>query len=169
MADGIRALLRQTFVSVYPDLRKSLIRRTGSADVANDVLHDTFLRVEGAGEIGAVQNPRGYLFRIAMNTVIDRQRAERSRPSASDIAELLHVEDESPDAVRVTSGRQSMDALARALAELPERCQAIFRAAWVEELDSHELAHRFGVSERTIRLELRKAREHCIASIKEII
>ncbi len=169
MADGIRALLRQTFLTAYPDLKKSLTRRLGSEDAASDVLHDAYLRVECAGEIGAIQNPRGYLFRVAMNTVVDRQRAERARPSASDIAELLNVEDDTPDASRIASSRQGMQALAAALAELPDRCQAIFRAAWVEELTPKELSERFELSDRSIRLELRKAREHCIARIKKKI
>ncbi len=167
MADGSRALLRQTLLAAYADLKRSLAILLGSEDIANDVLHDTFLRVECGGEIGAVQNPRGYVFRIAMNLAHDRRRSERLRPSADDVSALLDVVDDAPDAARVTNGRQELDALKEALKELPERRRAIVTAAWLDEVKCADIARRFGLTEHMIRLELRRAREFCQSRVQQ--
>ena len=53
-----RAFLRQLLVSSYDDLKRRLTRRFGSADMATEVLHETWLRLDQIAEIPAVRRPQ---------------------------------------------------------------------------------------------------------------
>jgi DNA-directed RNA polymerase specialized sigma24 family protein len=61
-----RGALRSLLMSKYEELKRVLARRLGSLDVATDVLHDTYLRLERFDEVAHVANPQAYLFRMAL-------------------------------------------------------------------------------------------------------
>jgi RNA polymerase sigma-70 factor, ECF subfamily len=161
MAETSRSILLNLLLTGYDDLKLRLTRRLGSSDLAGEALQDTFLRLELAGDIGVVSSPQGYLFRTALNIATDRRRAESRHLNHVEVDALLDLADSSPDAARTIEGRSEVEALKRALAELPPRRRAIFVAAWVEGVPRQVLAARFGVSLRTIKLELKRARDYC--------
>jgi RNA polymerase sigma-70 factor (ECF subfamily) len=178
MTDSSKGSLRTIFLSSYADLVKTITRKLGSRERAEDALHDAYLRLERTGEIGALQSPRAYLVRMALNIATDNWRAESRTMrgpaalrqdaitssqilSVSEGDALLHAIDESPDAERVAVARSEVRRLEAILAELPERRRAIFEAVWVEGISHEEAARRFSVSLRTVQQELKLAREFC--------
>lgn len=161
MAETSRVTLRRLLLVGYDELKSRLTRRLGSAELAGDALQDTFLRLECAAEIGAVNNPRAYLFRTALNVAADHRRSESRLLNVGEVDALLDVADETPGPARVAEARSDIEALKQALNELPVRCREIFLAVWVDGVPRQEVAERFGVSVRTIKIELRRAREHC--------
>ncbi|MBS2070088.1 RNA polymerase sigma factor, partial [Klebsiella pneumoniae] len=64
--------MRRHFLTYYDALRKRLKYRLGSEDLANDVLHETWLRIEQRDEEQQIQNPQAYLYRTALNVAYDR-------------------------------------------------------------------------------------------------
>lgn len=161
MSETSWATLRQRLLVSYEDLKSRLARRLGSSELAGDALQDTFLRLECAGEIGPVGNPDAYLFRTALNVAADHRRAERRRLTSVEIEAVLDLADETPNPARITEARSDIEALRRALAELPSRRREIFLAAWLYGVPRQQIADHFGVSLRTIKVELKHAREHC--------
>ena len=161
MAETSRDVLRRLLLDGYESLKSRLTRRLGSAELASESLQDTFLRLECAGEIGPVGSPNDYLFRVALNIAVDRQRAQSRRLTFTGLEALLDVADGAPDPSRVTEARFEIEALVRALDELPFRCREVFLAAWVDNVSRRKIAERFGVSVRQIKVDLRRAREHC--------
>jgi RNA polymerase sigma-70 factor (ECF subfamily) len=168
MSETDRATLRHLLQVGYHDLRNRLARRLGSTELAGDALQETFLRVQCAGSIGPVSNPQAYLLRIALNVASSQRAAEARRLTVAETAALLAVPDEGPDPARVAEMRSEIAALRRALDELPARRRAIFLAAWREELPHGAIAERFGVSLRTIQIELKHALEHCALRLERI-
>ena len=165
MADTTQTALRQLLASGYEDFKKRLKRRLGSEELADEVLHDTYLRVARAGDIADVQNPRAYLFRIALNLAADRRQADNRRLTRPEIDALLHIADAALDPARIVEARFEVEALERALEELPARRREIFIASRVEEVPHQEIAARFGISTRMIEKELKRALEHCAARL----
>jgi RNA polymerase sigma-70 factor (ECF subfamily) len=145
----------------YSGLFKRLTRRLGSAELACEALHETFLRVERVTEAAPVRSPKDFLFRIALNVATDRRRVEKRYISADAIDALLEIPDETPDAATIFEGRQEIEALDRALAELPNRCRKVFMAAVVQKLPDQEIATLLGVSLRTVEIDLKQALKHC--------
>jgi RNA polymerase sigma-70 factor, ECF subfamily len=165
MTASSRAILRQLLVADYDELKKRLTRQLGSADLAGEALQDTFLRLEGA-EIGPVRRPAAYLARMALNIATNRRISENRRLTAAETEILLQVPDDAPDPARTAEARSDIEALKRALAELPARRREVFLAAWVEELPHSAIAERFGATVRTIQIELKHAVEHCALRLK---
>jgi RNA polymerase sigma-70 factor (ECF subfamily) len=174
MSESDKNSLRAIFLASYSDLVKTVTRKLGSRERAEDALHDAYLRLERGGEISA-HSPRGYLIRMALNIATDNWRSDSrisrgaaalrqdtdARISVSEGDALLDAIDESPDAERVAVARSELRRLEAVLAELPERRRTIFEAVWIEGITPEEAARRFSLALRTVQQELKLAREHC--------
>jgi RNA polymerase sigma-70 factor (ECF subfamily) len=156
-----RTTLRDVLAADYTGLFKRLTRKLGSSELAGDALQETFLRVERMSNVPAVNSPKDYLFRIALNVATDRRRVEQRHLSLDAVDALLDIPDDTPDAIAVMEGRQDIEALDRALTELPARARQVFMAAVVKKLPDHEIAAQLGVSVRTVEIDLRNALKHC--------
>lgn len=156
-----RNTLRAVLAADYHGLFKRLTQRLGSSELACDALHETFLRVERVTDTAPVLRPKDFLFRIAINVATDRRRLEKRYLSADAVQEFLDIPDDAPDAASILEGRQDVEALDRALAELPIRCRKVFMAAMVQKLPDQEIATTLGVSVRTVEIDLKQALKHC--------
>jgi RNA polymerase sigma factor (sigma-70 family) len=161
MTGSSQSTLRSLFLAGYDDLKHRLTRRLGSADHASDALQETFLRLDRAAVVAPVQNPQAYLFRAAMNVAINQRTAETRRLSSLEIEDLLNIPDQNPNPAQAAESRSEIDALKRALAELPVRRREICVAVWVDGEAHQALAQRYGVTVRTIQMELKAALEFC--------
>jgi RNA polymerase sigma factor (sigma-70 family) len=165
MPESIKAMLRTLFFERYPQLRKHLSLRLGSQDLADDALHETYLRVESINATGTIKFPLAYLFRIAHNVAEDQRKSNARLLSEQEVDDLYEYADELADPARTISAVSELDALKRALDELPPRRREIVLAARVEELPHAQIAARFGISPRTVEKELRAGLEHCCARL----
>lgn len=162
MTEGILAALRRLLVDDYHGLKQRLARRFGSADLASELLHEAWLRLE-AGRAGpvplVVRNPKSYLYRIALNVATDRQRAERSRLATAELAALHERVQDDLDPGRIAEAQQELQALANAINALPPRRRDVFIAARVQELPYKEIAARLGITVRVVDREISLALE----------
>ena len=166
MSDVDITTLRDLLLADYSGFDRRLTRRLGSADLAADVLQETYLRVEGMSEIGLVRSPKAYLFRIALNIANDRRRAESRRLTADEVDCLLDIPDDRPDPAREIEDRSEVSLLKRAIAELPERRRVVLTLSRIEGLPHREIAERLGVTVRTVETDLKQAIEHCAHRLK---
>ena len=167
MVETGRAFLRQLLVSRYDVLKRRLTRRFGSSDEATEVLHETWLRLGQVTEIGAIQRPQSYLYRMALNVAVDRHRSSSRWSDKAELEALLRADDNQLDPEHIVSMRSEMAALERSLAQLPARRRAIFVAALVEELSYRDIAKRFGMSLRSVEREMAEAFDHCGKSFEK--
>ncbi|MNR78008.1 putative RNA polymerase sigma factor FecI [compost metagenome] len=161
MPEALKESLRALFLSRYAQFRRHLHLRLGSEDLANDALHETYLRVEQMNAPSAIKYPSAYLYRIALNIAEDQRKSNARMLSVPEIEGLYEMADELADPSRTFEARTEIDALERALAELPKRRRLIVIAARVDEMPHREIALRFGISVRTVEKELRAGLEHC--------
>lgn len=161
MPDSVKATLRVLFLARYAQFRKHLQIRLGSEDLANDALQEAYLRVESTNVRSAVRYPSAYLFRIALNVAEDQRKSNSRLLSVGEVEALYDMADEMADPARGAEARNELEALERALAELPRRRRAIVLAARVDEMPHKDIAARYGVSARTVEKELRAGLEHC--------
>lgn len=168
MVDTGRKLLRQLLVSGYDELKRRLTRRIGSADVAAEALHETWIRLGHVNEAAVIERPKSYLYRMALNAAVDRHRADVRWFDKANLESLLRAEDDQLDPEYIVSMRSEMAALERVLAELPARRRAIFIAALLEELPYRDIARRFGISLRSVEREMSRAFDHCGKRIENL-
>ncbi|SDA48418.1 RNA polymerase sigma-70 factor, ECF subfamily [Pseudomonas sp. NFACC15-1] len=161
MKDIGRSPLVKLFLTSYEDFRVRLRRRLGSEELANDVLHETYLRVDRMVDPPDIAQPSAYLYRMALNIAADRRQADARLLTGGEIEELLQVSDEALDPARVVGGQKELQTLLKALYELPARRRRIFIAARLEEAPHLEISERFGISTRMVEKEIKAALGHC--------
>lgn len=109
------------------ELSRFIVRKAGTEDLAPDILHDAFLRINGHQSAETVENLRAYVFRTVANLVIDFQRRCRHRlPHEVDEEAWRNIPDDLPGPESRYQQRQRLEAVNRALAELPDACRLAF-------------------------------------------
>jgi RNA polymerase sigma factor (sigma-70 family) len=168
MTETAITALRRLFVERYDDIKARLTKRLGSAELAGDALHETWLRLAHAEAATVVSSPQSYLFRAVLNTAEDQRRRAQRQLSAVEIDSLFDLEDATPSPEQTVAARSEVELLARVLAELPARRRAIMLASRLDGLKREQIAAQLGVTIRLVTKELRLAHEHCVARFKEI-
>lgn len=157
----VRNSLRRTLADRYRQLRVRLSHRLGSDSLAEQALHETWLRLGKGGELAPVANAEAYLLRTALNTAATLRASENRHARTVDLSEIVDEADETPDAHRTLDARQKVEMILRALEELPVRQSEVFLACFMHGGTAEEIAGRYGVSVRTIQADLRTAVLHC--------
>lgn len=146
--------------AVWPhvaELRGYLRKRLPASEV-DDVVQDIFVRLVRRGQGGEVQYPRRYLYQVALATLVDRHRHDKSR-CGSLHCELLDAElpgDElSPD--RFLLAREGVRAARQVLAGLPERTREILIEVRIEGGSLKAVAARHGVTVSAVEKHLIRA------------
>lgn len=161
MTEAIRTLLRHTLLRHYKTLMARLTKKLGSPDLAGEALHETYLRLERPIAVNEVANPEAYVYRAALNTASNLRLSQGRRLSFLEVEALLEIPDEAPGPQRILEGRAEVAKLEKALAELPPRCRAVFRAALLEDTSYEDIAQRHQITVRTVHNDIRLAIEHC--------
>ena len=155
-----RDLFVELLLKSYPELKRRLAGRLGSAELASEALQDTYVRLRRTEFVGEIRNPTSYLYRMAVNIARNRVRDEARFLSAEEVETLIDLPDEAPDPLRIAEARSELAAVERALEQLPERRRRIFRRAWVDGASHDTIASEFQLAIRTVRHELQLATEH---------
>lgn len=159
--------LRNLLADRYDEFRARLTRRLGSEELASESLNETWLRLHRHDDAGPVQSPSGYVLRMAVNIATDHRRMENRRARRSDVRAALEIPDPAPDPSRDVEARLQLEALQQAIETLPERARDILIAARLQGLPQQDIADRFGITSRMVRIELRRALDHCEARLEE--
>ncbi len=161
MSESNRDLLRRFFVLGYDDLRARLVRRLGSSELANDVLHDTWLRIDRAPPAGELRSPGRYLVQMAFYAALAHWRGDKHLVTLSDAKTAIGLIDETPDPERAAAARSEVEALRDALAELTPRRREILLMSRLEGVALRDIADHLEISQRLVEIELKHALAHC--------
>jgi RNA polymerase sigma factor (sigma-70 family) len=159
--------LRELLSVRYDDFRARLTRRLGSEELASESLNETWLRLHRQDDAGVVQSPIGYVLQMAVNIATDHRRAESRRARRSETRAALEIPDPAPGPAREAEARLQLEALHHAIETLPERTREILIAARLQERPQADIADRFGITPRMVRIELRRALDHCEAYLEK--
>jgi RNA polymerase sigma-70 factor (ECF subfamily) len=168
-ADGDDSAFAELFVGLGPRLRGFLRRLSGSADVADDLLQETFLRLHAAR--GAFARGRPVLpwaYAIARNCYISQARSARVRLESASTGEAALE-------MAADAGTQEQDGIARQMAEAVDRAlqgmTAARREAFVmlryEGLSVAVAAQIAGVSQGALKIRAFHAYESIRAALAE--
>ena len=145
--------IREDLIAVYlrqwKVLRGLLRRQTGSHELAEDALQETWIRLAGMKQCpGPIHDRQAFILRVAGNIAIDLTRRERRHGGRciSDEAILGAIEDSYPSP---------------ALALLPAKPRAALLMNRCDGLSHREIAGRLKVSESMVARYLAQALRHC--------
>jgi len=145
----------------YKVLFRVAYRLTGSHSDAEDVLQTVFLRLTPNQSLNDLSpNPRGYLYRAAVNASVDllRNRA-RANSVSLDVLDF----DQSPK-LSVASpednfaDRELRELIRQAVAKLEGRAATAFALRYFEGYDNGQIAETLGTSQLVVAVTLHRAR-----------
>ncbi len=158
------ALDETLYAEARPLLFGIAYRMLGSAQEAEDVTQEAFLRLERASREGEVRAPKAYLTTVATRLCIDRLRSARARREqyfGTWLPEPIVV-DEELEAVTEADAADSADSLSLAFLVLLESLNPIERAVFllreVFDYDYGEIARIVGKREDNVRQIAARAR-----------
>jgi RNA polymerase sigma factor (sigma-70 family) len=164
--------LLEAYFARREELKRFFTARFGSAERAEDLVQDLYLKVATLDDDPPVANPGGYLYRLAMNLMLDQVRQQnraRARDSAwrrdhhqslggDDIADEPSIED-------ALTAKRKLALLMAGLDALPAQTQKVFRLHKFEGLTHAQTAARLGMSQRMVEKHIRTALKALLARI----
>ena len=131
-------------------------RVTGNWTAAEDILQGLFLRLLQSDRIGDVRsNPKGYLYRAAVNMSLDLIRRERLDPSGDSI-EQHHVQ--AADQGRTYESAEIQESFRIGLSKLSPKAAEMFVLKHLEGYENDEIARLLGTSRGTVAVTLFRSR-----------
>jgi RNA polymerase sigma factor (sigma-70 family) len=159
--------LNEVFVSHRPVLLRTLQRIVSNHCTAEDLLHETYLRVDGALRSRVVEHIKPFIFQTARNLALDHLRARRvrDRTLATDATDLdmESVVAPIPTMEDMTHAERMLDGLSASLTTLTRRQQLIFSLSRLDGCSYAEIATQLGVSASTVQKDLKLAMTTCLA------
>ncbi|WP_421555239.1 sigma-70 family RNA polymerase sigma factor [Pseudomonas kitaguniensis] len=151
----------------YRELVCFLNAKLGNRQVAEDVVHDAYVRVLERASATPIEQPRAFLYRTALNLVIDGHRRNALR-----LVEPLEVLDNeerfAPNSPHASHDQgQRLEMLKRALAELPKACRDSFLLRKLEGLSHPQIAQRLCISRSLVEKHIVNAMKHCRVRMRE--
>jgi RNA polymerase sigma-70 factor (family 1) len=122
---------------------------TRNPGLAEEIVNDVFVRLwEGAGSIQIETSLKAYIYRAVINRCLneldktkrDQQHQKELSRRSEDPFEIRHMED-----------TELKVRLYRAIDELPEQCQKVFRMSRFEGLKQQEIADQLDISIKTVK------------------
>ncbi|MEJ1961307.1 MAG: sigma-70 family RNA polymerase sigma factor [Gammaproteobacteria bacterium] len=158
---SVRARLDDLARRYYAPLASFFRKRTRNAHEVQDLVQQVFLRLAQYRELGDIQNPDGYIFQTAANTLKDhhRRNAVRERFVNGQLASPDGA-DSDFSAERVLQDRETVTQVVSALRQLPERTRDILMLRCFEGLRHAEIARLQGISVRAVEKHMARALAH---------
>lgn len=150
--------LQRLFERHAPSLLAYLKSQLNDAQLADDLMQESFARLTEHYPQGKIQDSESWLFRTARNLLFDhyRQQQRRQTTAFSD-DEMAHFPSDDPNAEQRVMDYQQVEIVITQLLTLPERTQTIFHLSRFEGLPQTDIATRLGVSLSTVEKHLAQA------------
>lgn len=143
-------------------------RLGGRREDTEDLTQEVFVRLTRRPDRNNGETLEGYVFKIASsvladwrrNRIVRRSDAHDSLDHAAESVTFpsILIEDRSPE--RVLAGKEALQNLEKALAELNQRTRNIFLLSRMEGVHQQDIALRLGVSVSTVEKDILKALTH---------
>jgi len=153
---GQLGALEEAFHACYPGMCSFIRAQVGSAETAEDLVQDVFMRVWQTRErLDPDGSLRSFLYRAAHNAALNylKHRNVENR--------WLRVAATSPEATvpgdDPAATEELRAAVAASVAALPERCRAIFLMNRQDGLTYNEIARTLDISVKTVETQMGRA------------
>lgn len=159
--------MRGFLVANYDLLKHQLGKKLGCQKRAEDLLHETFLRLHDKLSVGVVRSPRAFILRMASNIEIDRWRRDSRVLSTGEVEQLLDIEEAVETPHKQWEDQLALESLLLWIKELSPRRRDILLSVRLDGVSTRELAQRYGISQRMVEKELKWAHEYCARRMEQ--
>lgn len=148
----------QVYRKEQPRLKRFFDWKAGP-EVSQDLVQDVFARALSGNQRDQLENPTGYLWRIAQNLLVDTVRKRKRRPAEVEFDEGLHSQP-APDQTAALEAAQLQRHYEKALTALPTRTREVFLMHRLDERTYKEIARALGITCAGVEYHMSKALIH---------
>lgn len=149
------------FMTLRPRLLAVAQARLGNRALAEDLVQDTWIRLETAQSDSGIANAAGFVSQVTKNGIRDHFRKERRRAEIdAEVQDLLWEQTDEVSAERAVMGRDMLARVQAALEELPEKTRRIFLLNRIDGVPHRKIAQRLEMSDEAVYYHIRRALEH---------
>ena len=166
--------LLAAYLATAEDLKRFFTARLRSAEAAEDLLQDLYVKVAAWPADAEVGNPSALLYRMASNLMLDQMRTDKRAAARNAAWTDLNTTRVGGEAIseevsgeRLTQDRQRAAAFARAIDTLPSQTRAAFILHKLEGLSHIEVAARLGISRKTVEKQVSSGLKRLVALMRE--
>lgn len=154
--------LTRCFLEIRAELVRFLTRRNGRAS-AEDVVQETWLKLQERGDTESWHEPRAVLYTTAANlgTDVQRREAHSDRLFARD-GEFTEPACAAAGPEAQAQTESELNVVAAALEGLPAQCREAFLLNRLEGLTHSDIARRLGISTKTVQRHIDRALRRCV-------
>lgn len=158
LREGDESALRAIFNRHYPRLLSDIYRLIPDEDTCKDLAQEVFVELwRKRAALDIHTSLRAYLRRAAVNRALNHLKTSKKilleQPDERHYEPFDHAGEQ-----QVRERQESMEqALAEAIAGLPEKCRLVFTLSRFENLSHREIAEQLGISVKTIENQITKA------------
>jgi RNA polymerase sigma-70 factor (ECF subfamily) len=156
---ALEALVREHARLVYR-IAYAVLRRHHDAE---DATQETFLRVlRYSSKLGAVENPKTWLARIAWRVAVDRNKRRawgQEIPLEDPEKPVAEVASSDAPADETVHGAQIGALIEKLIAALPDKLRQPLILSAIEEMSPREIAATLGINEAAVRSRVFRARQ----------
>lgn len=167
MSENTRVGLSDYLARHYCSLKLRVTRLLGNSDLANDALHDTWLRLQSRDDEGPIQSPASYLVRVAVNIALDGQRRQSRSLPFDEVESLMQLSDDAPGPAHTAEMRSEVQAALKFIDRMPARRREILMLVRWEGMQQKEVAAFLGVSVRIVENELKRAHDYLDEQLRQ--
>ncbi|MDI6744092.1 MAG: sigma-70 family RNA polymerase sigma factor [Thermodesulfovibrionales bacterium] len=152
-------VFEERFLIYTNDIYRTALRLTGSADDADDLTQETFLKAYEAFSQGTkVVAPKPWLFKIMRNTFINQRRSLQSRTETVSLEDIHEAQyHETPEYLFILKGLEGK--LHHALQTMPIEYRLALLLCDSEGMSYAEIAEVMQCPVGTVRSRINRARE----------
>ncbi|BFM10766.1 sigma-70 family RNA polymerase sigma factor [Simiduia litorea] len=176
MALPKKSMLEQLFDSHATGLVRYLTRKMKSAQDAEDIAQNAFIRIQKLAEAGELDNPKAYLYQTASNLAIDQIRREKlhSNYLQGEVTRQL-ADYEIPGAMpdyctpeRLLAAKQQLNEMEKAIGKLPLKCRQAFLLHRLKGLSYAEIAQEMAISVSSVEKYILQALKACRKALERV-
>jgi len=142
------------FRKYYADLCRYVQHRFSGAGEADDIVQDAFHNILKINSMGAIENPKAYLYRAARNIALNRIRQKDRQPATFvdlDENEVLTIPMD-----RQLIAQNDMIRVKRALQKLSEKDRTTFLLNRIEGKSYKEISQALGITVSSVEKRMMK-------------
>jgi len=151
--------LGEVFIANRAQLQRVAQKIVRTADLADEVLQDAYLKLADGAAVRDVRKPLGYCRQVVRNVAFDYHRHQSVEASyrtyCEDVELVSPPSNDAPE--RVLDGRQALAVIDRVLGALPARTRLAFELNRLSGMTQREIAARLGCSATLVNFMIKDA------------
>jgi len=144
----------QIFLEYSTTLFNYLYYKTGNEALAKDITQEAFLKLWQHCEKVNYETAKGYVFKIANNTLLNTYAKQKVQLKFSYIKQAQHT-NESPEFILETKELQQQ--IDNAISALPEKQRVVFLLSRIDKKTYKEIAEILGISRQAVEKRIYNA------------